>query len=40
MEEIFIFHARVLKFSNLLGLCKLETNAKLQLNVSKIRPAR
>ena len=33
------FQATVLKFSDLLGGWKLATNAKFQLNISKITPA-
>ena len=35
-----IFQATVLKFVDLLGGCKVATNAKFQLNISKMMPAR
>ena len=34
--NIFIFEATVLKFSDLLGGCKLVANAKFQHNISKV----
>ena len=40
LKEIFIFQATNSKFGDLLAGWKLDTNAKFQLNISKIMPAR
>ena len=36
IEEIFIFHATVFEFADLLGEWRLVTNAEVQLNTSKV----
>ena len=36
----FYLQATVIKFGDLLGVCKLETSAKFQLNISIVMPTR